>query len=370
MNYIRIFILTITGFIITGNITAQNFIRIESSTSNLKESFNTAFEKGVEYNDFWIGYSIVCESENQVSIGSFYLDDDFGLSLREMIYNPSRNIKSRKNKKKKKSIRIIHGRIISNEDMDRETAILFRYSKNSTGIHNYSEISLCNMAYNVDLDNLAILWLGNIESKSSVNLLKELYSLADNKKKTDLIPAIGLHSSFPETTTFLVDQYKSDKPFDIREEAVFWLGYQNNRQVFLVLKSIIYEDPSIDMKKRAVMSLGQLQFDEALDELIMIARKNPDQDIRREAVMWLGQKAIKKAEEELKNLVENDPDIEIKKRAVYALANNRHDNLQYLINLANSNNSLQIRKHAIWALGSIEDARAVEALIELADYKK
>ena len=55
MIYIRIFILTIIGFIIVGNITAQNFIRIESVTANLKESFKTAFEKGEEYNDFWIG---------------------------------------------------------------------------------------------------------------------------------------------------------------------------------------------------------------------------------------------------------------------------------------------------------------------------
>ncbi len=346
---------------------AQKFIHMNAESGKLPEPFQNAFSQHDELENFWIGYSIELTNNNGVSVGSFYFNGDTEVSLRDLIENSPKlkNLNTPPNHHR--MFRIVNGRIKGDLKIDNETAILFRYDRTSKDIGDFAEIAICNLARYADLENMPLVWLGRFKQPISFEFIAGLFKGSEFKfAKEELLPGIGIHADLQETTEFLAGIYKSDESYELREDALFWLGQQDNYTAFEILKQAVSDAPSEDLKEKAVMGIGQLDLPEALDELIVIARKNRNMELRQEAIMWLGHKAVKKAEDELKGFVENDPDIEIKKRALFALANQSDNNVDFLINLAMSNRSLQIRKHAIWALGSTDNPRAVEALINLA----
>ena len=367
MNLQRIILSSVLLIWSLSSVASQGLVKLNNRSNGLYESMEAAFGKGKSSGDFWIGYNIVKNYENNITIGSYYSDYELGISLRDLINNTTFNKPLNKQRKSEgKRIRIISGRKFDEDIPDKEVAILFKYDRSSTDLADFEEIAVCNLSYYVDLGNVTLFWLGKSDSEESVNSLINIY----NTSKTDfakekLVAPIGIHSENPVTFKFLKELYIGKNSDDIREDAVFWMGIQKDPKVLEYLKSILQNDKSPDIKEKAVMAIAQNDSEESPDELIYIAKTYPEEKIRKTAITWLGQKAVKKTEEALKDFIENDPDIEIKKRALYALANNPDENISYIIQLANSNKSLQIRKHAIWALSNMDDKRAIDALIDL-----
>ncbi len=356
---------------------AQPVIRITHDGVSIESSFQKAFSKGMESEDFWIGYSIHRDSETQISIGSFYMNDDDALiSLRDVIDNNADYQKFRKdklsNKKSKhlRSYRIINGRIVRHGEptIDKEFALLFRYDRSSTGIDDFAEISMCNLSLYVDLEDHPLFWLGYTNNESSFSFVTKLYNKSNTTfAKEELVPAVGVHTAHQGTTNFLSDIYSRAPDEEIAEESLFWIGQQNNRQAFTILKDAIKNGDTEDVREEAVMSLGFMELPGVIDYLITVAKQNPERELRERAIHALGHKAVEKAEQALKNFVENDPDIELKKHAIYALSNNDNDNLPYLIKIAKTHSSVTLRKAAIYSIANYEDdERAVDALIDLA----
>jgi len=362
--------------IITGLLKAQPSILLTNLPGDLSSQFESAFNKADHNNGFWIGYSIQKINDRNVMIGSFYFNDEFDdLSLRDLIYNTQKyqNFKSSYNevKTKKKSgnyLVINHGSRNSDRVLDKETAILFYYDENPKNINDFTEISVCNLSYFYFLGGCSIYWLGEKESKSSVDFLFSLENnTREDKLRKRIISGISIHTDQPKVTSFLIDLINDkDEKTDLRKDATYWLGYQDNTSAFEELKRIIKNEPLIEIKKSAVFSIGSMDLPGSTDELIFIVKNNKNMEVRKNAVYALGNKAVKKAEEALKNIVDDDPDIEVKKAAVYALGNNLPKNIQYLIDIANNNSSLAVRKSAIYSLSNSNDERAFDALIEIA----
>lgn len=355
---------------------AQPVVKITHDGSSLKSSFNKSFKKGKASGEFWIGYSIERETETQVSIGSFFLDDNVHITLRDVIQNNAeyQKYKSRladtKTNKRRYSHRIINGRIINRGEppIDKEFGILFRYDRSSENINDFAEISMCNLSLYVDLENQPLFWLGKSSNQSSFDFVKTLYNnSATVFAREELVPAIGVHTSQKETTDLLSEIYYNNQNDEIKENCLFWIGQQNNVTALRILEDAIKNGESLNLREQAVMSLGFMEFPGVVDRLIPIAKRNSERDLREKALHALGQKAVKKAEDALKDFVENDPDIELKKHAIYALSNSSNDQLPYLIQIAKSNESLTLRKAAIYSIANYdEDKRAVDALVELA----
>ena len=353
---------------------AQPVISITGSGS-LAEQFKSALNKYSSGDYFWIGYSIQENDKYQVMMGSYYYSDEFkDVSLRDIILNTQRakDFESLFSKKGRK--RSAHSGFITNygisindkKEGDKETAILFLYDKNSKDINDFLEVGVCNLSYNYDLQGFPLVWLEIQDNRNSVNFLLSLYSNADElHTKKGLAAAIGSHTDQSEAASFLTKLISGSEDTELRKDAAFWLGMQNNSEALNVLKKVINSDDVLEVRKNAVWGIGYIQLPEALDELINIARHNSTNEPRKNAIYALGNKAVKKAEEALKEVIDNDPDIEIKKTAVYALANNSDNNIPYLIKIAKTNPSIEVRKCAIYSLSNSEDERALEALIEL-----
>lgn len=82
----------------------------------------------------------------------------------------------------------------------------------------------------------------------------------------------------------------ADRPRDVRESALFWVGQAAGDAVTAGLQEVV-DDPSGDreVRKSAVFSLSQRPKDESVPALIRIARTHKDPELRRTAVFWLGQ---------------------------------------------------------------------------------
>ncbi len=355
-------------------IKAQQVTRIETPSTNLSDQFNRAFESEKPNDNFWIGYSIIRNSDRDVMVGSFYTDDRYNpVTLRDIISNNQKAIDYFSHYKKKdkafgRSFRIINGTSIDkNVKQDRETAILFLYDKDSKSINDFREIDISSLSRSFELWGYPLMWLGKQDNKKSVDFLFSFYkNLKETKSQKKLIAAIGVHTDQYPVTTFLKNIILSKADPELRKNTGFWLGLQNNSEALTTLKQVVNNDPVLEVRKNAVWGIGYIQLPETIDELVYIAKHNSEREVRRNAIYALGNMAVRKAEDALKDFVDNDPDVEIKKTAVYALSNSSNDAIPYLIKIAKTNSSLEVRKSAIYSLGNSDDKRALNALIDLA----
>jgi HEAT repeats len=369
----------LTIFIIIASavfLNAQQVIRIDNLPANLAEQFNVAFKRSETLKDFWIGYSIDRNSDTEIMVGSFSIDDKYEpVTLRDIISGDQKTIdyfsnhpQTGKKSFSGRSFRMINGTSINEKrNPDKETAILFRYDRNSRGVNDFREIGIANLSRNFELLGYPLIWLGRQDNKNSVDFLVNTYNKLNNiESEKELVPAIGAHTDQYQVTAFLTNIILSKADPELRKDVGFWLGLQNNKEALDVLERVINNDAVPEVRKNAVWGIGYIKLPEALDALVYIAKHNSDREVRRNAIYALGNKAVKKAEEALKDIVDNDPNVEIKKTAVYALANNSKDAIPYLIKIAKTNSSLEVRKSAIYTLGNSDDERALAALIELA----
>jgi HEAT repeats len=354
---------------------SQPVISINSNDS-LPEQFKGALSKYCPNGNCWVGYSIQWNDKRRIMIGSFYCNDVFNdVSLKDIIMNTQRaqdfeSFISKRGRKSGSGTTFITNYSISinnKQETDKETAILFLYDKNSRSIDDFLEVGICNLSSNFDLQGYPLVWLGLQDNRKSLNFVLSDFSTATElHTKKALAAAIGIHTGQHEVTAFLTKLITSQEETDLRKDAAFWLGLQNNREALSVLKRIAVSDDILEVCKNAVWGIAYIELPGALDDLIDIAKHNSRNELRKNAIYVLGNKAVRKAEEALKDFIDNDPDVEIKKTAVYALANNSDDNIPYLINIAKTNPSLAIRKCAIYSLSNSCDERALNALIDLA----
>lgn len=374
---IRSITILFTSLITAVPVGAQQMVKFEKFTGDIAGQFEHIMRQDRPDGKFWIGYSIMRNDDNQFIVGSYSFHDDNTITLRDVITNSpkfrDRVSGSDKSKKGRVSGRMFgrgKGISISTNGTERETAVLFLYDKDAKRSDEFSEVSVCNLALSVELSDHPLFWLGEADTKKSIDFLFATYKkLKEDESKEDLVSAVGIHTDQPAVTSFLIDVINSKSDNEVRENSVFWLGYQNNSEALVALKKIVAGEPSFEMRKHAVMSLSFMDLPAAMDELIGIAKRSGSNELRKQAVYGLGNKAVARAEETLKGIVEDDPDLEIKKHAVYALSNTSDDIIPFLITVAKTHRSLSIRKCAIWSLGNSRDERAVDALISLAENK-
>ncbi len=371
-KYLLVFIIITSAVFIE----AQQVIRINNLSENLTEQFNAALKKGETFKNFWIGYSIERNSDTEIMVGSFPIDEKYEpVTLRDIISGDqkaidyfSKHLQTGEKSFSESSFRMINGTSINEKrKLDKETAILFKYDKSSREIDDFREIGIANLSRNFELLGYPLIWLGKVDNKNSVDFLFNLYDKQkDTENKKELAAAIGIHTDQGQVTTFLKNIILSKADPELRKNACFWLGLQNNKEALATLEKVTNNDAILEVRKNAVWGIGYIKLPEALDALVYIAKHNSEKEVRKNAIYALGNKAVKKAEETLKDIVDNDPNVEIKKTAVYALANNSKDAIPYLIKIAKTNSSLEVRKSAIYSLGNSDDERALDALIELA----
>jgi len=318
----------------------------------MKQSSQSQFKKG-----YWIGYSIKRLMEENSTIGSMHIKNGWvyrgpGKSLSELIYGMELPLEVSTHSEEK-----------SYRKVEKEVEIFlgFTEGRDLTKIHE-STFSL-----SVDFKRLPLLWLGEANDEQSLVLLERLYRQASSSKiKEELISAVGLHDISAQRRTFLAKILAGDETAEVRKQAAFWLGQNDDPEALAILKQTAKSDRSNEVRKQAVFAMSQMHLKESEDTLIELAQNPNDRDTRKEALFWLAQTAAERAVALLKDTIQKDADTEIQKQAIFALTLlSDHQGIPVLIDVAKNHRNPAVRKEAIFWLGQSEDSRATEALLKL-----
>ena len=246
----------------------------------------------------------------------------------------------------------------------KELGILFYFED---GADAPSAVRVSNLALTVDLKGRPIYWLGKADQQHSVALLSGIWEAPHTDEAgEELLLAIGIHDVDPDVLNILSKVLLGNYSADLRETAAFWVGRQDTRAAFDLLRRIIEWDASLDVREKAVFSIGQMTLVEAEELLIDLARSGKNEEVQKSAIFWLGQKASRKVEQVLESIVYEDADAEVQEHAVFALSQQPPDvAIPKLIEIATGHPHVEVRKKAIFWLGDSGDPRAVETLVSL-----
>lgn len=82
-----------------------------------------------------------------------------------------------------------------------------------------------------------------------------------------------------------------DRPEDVRETAVFWLGQLAGEKVIEGLESIVADDDEdLEVREAAIFALSQGDTETSAHSLMKIARSNRHPELRKTAMFWLAQR--------------------------------------------------------------------------------
>jgi HEAT repeat protein len=241
----------------------------------------------------------------------------------------------------------------------------FRFESGATPV--LTEVNISNLDLAFDFEAAPLYWLGQTEAVESIPLIKRLFARArDDDAREGLLAAAGCHGAPALAVPFLAEVLGGDAADDLRKNAAFWMGQQNDADGLRLLARAARSDKSEDVREGAVFSISQVELPGAVDEIIALARNAEKKDVRKQAVFWIGQMASKKSAPALEEFARKDGDIEIQEQAVFALSQlEDNQGVEPLIKLAKTHPDPRIRKKAVFWLGECDDPRALETLIAI-----
>jgi uncharacterized protein (UPF0147 family) len=132
--------------------------------------------------------------------------------------------------------------------------------------------------------------LGDVSSKEAVALLAPLIERGTARVAKDAMVPLTLLDDVMAAPVLLPVIRDTDRPREVRKQAVFWLSQLAQEVVAPQLNEIASDDPDLEIRKQAVFALSQRSNDESVPALIRIADSKRDPEVRRQAIFWLGQK--------------------------------------------------------------------------------
>lgn len=157
-----------------------------------------------------------------------------------------------------------------------------------------------------------------------------------------------------------------DTPEEIRGEAIFWLGQNNNRQHGEFLRELFKRVRSQELKDKIIFALAQQRGTGSDQWLLDIAVDAGESvDVRKSALFWAGQNSSVSMER-LAALYDRSNDSEIREQLIFVFSQRRERAaVDKLMTIARSDRDREMRKKAIFWLGQSRDPRVLDFLAEL-----
>jgi len=247
----------------------------------------------------------------------------------------------------------------------KELGFFLKYGPGKTPV--LAEVRMSNLELSFDFEGAPLYWMGKAPEDGSFGIVEALYGRNQGLDiREDLIAAAGCHGSPQLVLPFLGRVLGGGDPDELRQEAAFWMGQQNDPEGLRLLINAAKTDRSEEVREGAVFGISQVELPAAADELIALAKGADKRDVRKQAVFWLSELASKKAGGILEEIAAGDADLEIQEQAVFALSElPGNEGVDALIRLAKTHRDARIRKKAVFWLGECDDPRALEAIIAI-----
>lgn len=340
--------------------------------SRVEWALHEAGAKGYQ-SGFWVGYDIRRLMGERSFIGSWTDDRGSAGPTLEEIFTGRKRPESLVPHAER--LRRTAKEVLDDLEMDRtaekkvwkSVAILLRYGVRTGSQAGPDKVEISNLDLAFDLRGLPLIWLGEASEDQSLTLLRGLYAGAEREEtKKHVLAAVGIHNTPALVIPILESILQSRDADDLRKNAAFWIGQQDDAAALKVLRQAARADRSCEVRKGAVFAISQVEFEAAVDELIDLARTAESEDVRHEAVFWLGQRASQKAGAALVEFATRGGDTDVQEQAVFALSQlPENQGVETLIKIARTHPNPHVRKKAVFWLGECHDPRALETLIAI-----
>jgi HEAT repeat protein len=318
---------------------------------------------------FWVGYSIDRLQGEHSQIGSFRSGSaGRDLTVAEILAGKTAPEAAASagevvRKAAREALEEIESRGEPEKKVVKELGFFLKYEPGKTPVLMKARPGNLELAF--DFEGLTLFWLGKVPEDMSLALVERLYKSARNDDiREDLITVTGCHGSPALVVPVLAAILGGDASDELRKNAAFWIGQQNDAEGLRLLGKTARQDRSEEVREGAVFAISQIELPAAVDEIIALARSAEKRDVRKQAVFWLGQMASEKSGRALEEFARKDGDTEIQEQAVFALSQlPENQGVDALIKLAKTHPDPRIRKKAVFWLGECNDPRALETLI-------
>ena len=261
----------------------------------------------------------------------------------------------------------------------------------------------------VDLAGLPVFWLGAVETTQSLERVDDLYSRASTLDlKKDLVDIVSFHDDSVRVVAWLERRLAGAEADDIRGDAAEGLARHPIQASLRALDRTARADRSTRVREEAAEALGDLKMPEATTTLIDLVGTLENIEVRREAVEALGAREVKpdaagtqsdpvgalarvaaddrdrgvqreaiealgdtldaRALEHVRKLAQTHADAELRREAMETLAEHLapSEAIAALRQAIESDRDIDMKRDAVERLAEVDDARARDALVELA----
>jgi HEAT repeat protein len=156
-----------------------------------------------------------------------------------------------------------------------------------------------------------------------------------------------------------------DRDPEIRENAIFWLGQQDDDN-FTFLRDLYEDADNRDMKEKIIFSISQQDGKEQADFLLLIMRdEDEDTELRKNALFWLGQTGHLNLSD-LKGMYATLDDREMREQAIFVISQHGgSEAVDLLMEIVRQEKDPELKSNVIFWLGQIDDDRAADLLEEI-----
>ena len=122
---------------------------------------------------------------------------------------------------------------------------------------------------------------------------EEMLRIAETSEDPDADGAILcalITEGFDEWDRLIAIARDDDRPGDVRESAVFWLGQEASAVATAGLEEIVADDDEeLEIREHAIFSLSQQGIDRCFPALSRVALESKHPQLREQAFFWLAQ---------------------------------------------------------------------------------
>lgn len=132
--------------------------------------------------------------------------------------------------------------------------------------------------------------LGQIDPAEVRTVMLDLAARTDERDLERTIVCALVTEGFDEWARLLAIARDDDRPDDLRESAIFWLGQGASEVATEGLREIVDDDDlELELREHAIFSLSQQGLDRCFEPLRKVALQSRHPQLREQAFFWLAQ---------------------------------------------------------------------------------
>lgn len=188
--------------------------------------------------------------------------------------------------------------------------------------------------------------------------------------KSAALTLLARHGGKAATPTIL-SVAKNETDPKLRAKAISVLGATNDDSVVDSLRDFAINSPDNDTVEAALYALSQHQSPRAVAALGQIATSNKPVSLRRMAIAAIANRQGEPAVDELFKIYDADQNVEIRKAVISGFGHRRSDRAgAKLLEIARGSENIELRKAAISGISRRNAAGTIETLLGLYDAEK